>query len=212
MTRVSFQQGGLMRKRIYLLPFLIVGMLSIISCVSPYYGTARIEPGFHLDAGLSISTFIPPVSDGPGYAISPHVDLESKYGFNEYLQTHARFSAGFSYPYSYFDAGAGLQAAVPLGIVTPAVRSEVTCYGGFLTFSPAFLAGFGRNEFLTVGMRTHWDFINRDQSTFPFEIFVTGHISQRWAIFLGGEIHTLRDMETHGDPILTLGIGYNYTR
>lgn len=55
------------------------------SCVSPFYGTARIEPGFHMDAGLAATSFDFATWEGEEWCAGLRGDVELRYGFNEYL-------------------------------------------------------------------------------------------------------------------------------
>ncbi|TKJ40526.1 hypothetical protein CEE36_09555 [candidate division TA06 bacterium B3_TA06] len=204
-----------MRKKRYI-PFVALALAVLMtSCVSPYYGTARIEPGWQLDTGLGLHTTLIPVLDGgdPVYGVGIRCDGEIGYGVGKYLKPYVRGAVGLNTAYLGFaDAGIGFQTALPLGPIAPAVKLELNPMMGEPTFSPAFLLGIGREERVTLGARTHFIVFGAPYYPFFLDVFATAHISPRWSIFAGAEINSFIDTFDDGDgyPFFTVGAGYKF--
>jgi hypothetical protein len=192
---------------------LVVGAFTL-SCVSPFYGTARIEPGWHMDVGVAGMKVIKPVMDSWGYFDSYGVrcDLNLSYGFNDYLRLHCRGAIGGSQGWfgGFLDAGAGIHGALPLGPVTLALNAEVSGLG----LSPALLIGIGKTEWVTIGVRTHipgnWGDpphpeYGRYLDPFPIDCFAGLHLG-RWNFFAGSQMFRY---SYNDEPVATVGIGYN---
>jgi len=199
-----------LKKPFFALIALAVG-IGMLSCVSPFYGTAKIEEGWHMDVGVAGGTLILPHLDAWGFSslIGVRGDVELRYGLNKYLGFHARGAIG----YPMLDGALGIQTAFPLGLVTPALRTEISWYGGGPTFSPALLVGVGRTEWVTLGVRTHIPGNLGDSphpeygpylDPFPIDCFVGIHLG-RWNIFAGSQCfrHSYSNK-----PIASVGLGY----
>jgi len=182
-------------------------------CVSPFYGTARIEEGWDIDAGVAGMKVYKPYWDSWGYFDSYGVrgDVNLRYGFNDYLCLYCRGAVGGSQYWLglFLDAGAGIQASLPLGPVTLALNGEL--HG--LEFSPALLAGIGRTEWLTIGIRTHipgnlYDSPHPEYGkyldSYPLDCFAGFHLGH-WNIFAGSQLFRY---SYNDDPVFTAGIGY----
>ena len=209
-----------MNKRYLFTDGLLLGGVLITSCVSPFYGTARIEKGWNADVGIGGMQTLVPNLDSWGYSLfwGTRVDGEISYGFDKYLQAQARMGIGFYHSYLPFfvDPGIGLQAALPVGPITPALRTEVSYYGGGVTFSPAVLLGIGRKERVTLGGRIHifgnaGDDPHPEYGPYledtPTDFFVTVHLG-RWNIFAGSQFFYHSFRYPHERPVATAGIGY----
>lgn len=196
---------------------ILVGVLGT-SCVSPFYGTARIVPGWHIDAGIAGMSEITPSFDSWGFEhhYGIRADSEIRYGFNPFAQLNGRVALGGApaWPPVFADVAIGGQIAYPLGPIAPALRAEISWYGGGPTFSPAFLLGFGRTEWLTLGVRTHIPGNLGDSphpeygpylDPYPIDMFVSFHIG-RVNLFAGSQVFRYSYNE---DPVFSIGIGYN---
>lgn len=192
----------------------VTGVVSVTGtgCVSPFYGTARIEEGLKIDAGIAYSKIVEPVFDHWGYYLSEGIrgDAVFRYGFNDYIGVHARAAIG----YPMVEAGLGLQAAYPIGPVTPALQTEFA-FGDPGPFSVGFLLGIGKKEWLTLGIRTHIPGTAGDEphpeygpyfEPYPIDVFTGIHIG-RWNLFAGSQMfrYTYND-----EPLFTIGIGYTF--
>jgi len=189
--------------------------------VSPFYGTARIDKGFHCYAGMAATSFIAP--SGPSYhytnCVGARADVSLQYGFCKYLQAKAQIAAAYGWslreeeeapgerpadpggiPHGLFDGSIELQGAWPFKSFTPAIILGVTPY---LLFSPTFtataLTGIGNPEIVTLGARY----------IYPYWIdgIVDVHPHPRWSVFAGYRFF-LPPSETHEMPVATAGIGY----
>lgn len=195
---------------------ILVGVLGV-SCVSPFYGTARIEEGWHMDAGVAATTFIGgPVGESPAYYTGARGDFELRYGFNKYLQAHGRIGLGLGYNFLHgnqpftpgwdfsplFDGALGIQTSIPFKYFTPALRLE---FHGPLV-SPILLFGIGKEERVTVGTDFTDLFYNLFGQAWPVEWngFLKVQLSSQWAIFAGGGFQEVFTPY----PVLTLGLGY----
>lgn len=209
-----------MQKRIFFTGFVLMAGMLALSCVSPFYGTARIEKGWHMDAGVAAATFIGgPIGESPSYYTGLRGDYELRYGFNKYLQVHGRIGLGLGYDFLYgkepympgwdfsplFDGALGIQTSIPFTHFVPAIRLD---FHGPLV-SPILLLGIGKEEQVTVGT----DFTNLFYNLFGqawlvgWNGFLKVQLSSRWAIFAGGGIP---DPEfSFPYPLLTLGLGCN---
>jgi len=218
-----------MKKKISLiLVTLAIGAFSL-SCVSPFYGTARIEEGWHMDAGVAGMSEITPSLDSWGfeYHLGARADAELRYGFNSFLQLNSRIALGAApaWPPIFADVAVGAQTAYPIGPITPALRVEVSGYGGGITFSPAVLLGIGRKEVVTLGGRIHIfgntyerqhphpgsvtfpeDYDPYLEDT-PTDFFVGIHLG-RWNILVGSQLFYHSSSHSFERPVATAGIGY----
>lgn len=199
---------------------LAIGALCL-SCVSPFYGTARVEPGWHKDVGLAATTFVFTLTEWLPYCIGGRGDFELRYGFNEYLQANGRIGLGLGFsesryegqswdgPYPLVDCALGIQAALPSKYVTPALRLE-------LGQRPVtFLLGIGEKERVTVGLELLGLSIG-GSGLFSFswpplwvDGFISVHISPQWSIFAGGRMMDPEVAVSSPYPSLALGVGYN---
>jgi hypothetical protein len=196
----------------------VTGVIGVTGtgCVSTFYGTARIEPGTHLDVGVGAASFISASSDVAYSCVGGRVDVQGSHGFNQYLQIDARLAGSVFFSERYerpditswnispIDPAIGVQAALPLNWFTPAIRTEITStlfWGVKPVISPVLLFGFGNPEFLTLGARARigeWKF---------FDTFAVVHIAKRWSIFTGIDITSIVDDQY---PLMgTLSIGYS---
>jgi len=188
---------------------LVVGAFTL-SCVSPFYGTARIEPGWHMDAGVAATTFISPANEWFPECIGGRGDYEIRYGFNQYLQVNGRIGAGLGYRlpsegfppppikdmYPLLDGAIGIQGSFPLGSVTPSLRVELI-YPHSQIVAPTLLFGLGRNEWLTIGVGGHL-----------VDVFVTAHPSKRWSFFAGANVFSIFNADYSDYPLASIGVGY----
>lgn len=188
-------------------------ILGVTGCVSPFYGTARIEKGFHMDAGLAATSYIA-IGDPPSYCIGGRTDFEARYGLNDYIGFNGHLGLGYGTIITLDtitgssaapvagNAAIGVQAAWPLKNITPAARLELT----FITtplICPTLLLGIGRQELITIGGRVYLASLVNPQSV---DLFLSIHPTSRWSIFGGVE---LVQLIIHPErPIITLGVGY----
>jgi len=204
-----------MRKRAFFTCIVLLsGMLvGVTGCVSPFYGTARIEEGWHMDAGIAGMKVFKPSIDSWGYyeSFGARGDINLRYGFNDYLDIYCRSAVGGcqGFPGIFLDAGAGIQGALPLSSAALALNVEVSSLG----LSPALLIGVGRTEWLTVGARTHISGNLGDTphpefghyiNPYPTDMFVGLHIG-RINIFAGSQMFRY---SYNDEPVFSIGIGY----
>lgn len=218
-----------MSKRFSLLATIIVLGLGTAGCVAPYYGTARIEPGWDFNAGIAYSkggfTFWPYSSTPRGIRL----DGYAGYGFNPYVKPYLRSSIGSYYSVSYpfpteengdtttgydrcGDIGAGVQAALPLGFVTPALNVEVSPFL-FGEVSTALLLGLGKREILTLGVRPHFVLAAIGDGFIPTDVFVSVHPFKGLSLFAGAIVNGLGDRirnDDWDDWWFTIGAGYGF--
>ncbi|MBN2379153.1 hypothetical protein JXM67_05070 [candidate division WOR-3 bacterium] len=201
-----------MFKKLAITSLLISTALLVTNCVSPYYSTAQIEPGWNINVGAGLhSTAFIALDAGPVYGVGLRCDSEIGYGVNRYFKPYARGAVGLNTACPYFgDVGIGFQSALPLGKITPALRIEVNSTGVLLSFAPALLLGFGKKEVLTLGVRPQ--FVGFDPEA--YDLFIDAlaivHISPRMSIFAGAELNSLIEFfdEKDGIPFLCVGVGY----
>jgi len=204
------------------LSLMIISMAGVTGCVSPFYGTAKIEKGWHADVGVAINTHLMPSIDSwmyyPSYGVRG--DIEVRYGINKYLGLHGRGSFGlmWMFPQLFLDGAFGFQAALPMHSITPALRTEISYYGGGLTISPALLLGIGKDEKVTLGGRIHFygnsydrknphpEYGIRIEDT-PIDLFVGIHV-KRYTFFAGAQAFFTSTPYREFWPIATLGVGY----
>lgn len=194
-----------------------------LSCVSPFYGTARIEKGWHSSVGFAVTTFVS--SENYDECPGGRGDLEIRYGFNQYLQANGRIGLGLGYIppspegeavppreggiYPLLDGGVGLQTAYPMVNITPALRVEA---GQELSLMP--LLGIGKREWITLGVEFSY-FLFGPEGTHPegglLNAFLSVHPYPRWSIFAGTNVTILFDPGFYLTeyPLVTLGVGYN---
>ncbi|MBN2378524.1 hypothetical protein JXM67_01815 [candidate division WOR-3 bacterium] len=197
---------------------IIVAMASVTGCVSPFYGTARIDPGWHMDAGVAATSFIGgAIGEGGGSYIGGRGDLEVRYGLNKYWQINGRVGFGWGAAWwvdemdpipawgtsPTLDAGIGLQAALPLGPVTPAIRVEL---GPWVLISN-FLFSVGQSrEWLTLGCRVYVLSEEMGKISFPISGFIGVHPTSRLTIFVGPGV---KSSASEGyAPLFSVGLGY----
>jgi len=194
---------------------IIMCVTGVTGCVSPFYGTAKIEPGLHFDVGLAGMTYGYNYSSYTDYYYpfaGSRADFEVRYGISDYLGVSARFGAGLGtefYIYSepFIDGALGVQLVVPVeGPVTPALRTEFSGYLIEPTLSPAILLGIGREEEkITLGTRLHLRRGPEDLNVGGLDAFVGIHLSPQWTIFAGAEVSSF--FSSH-PTFFTLGVGY----
>ncbi|NLI98294.1 hypothetical protein GX441_06500 [bacterium] len=207
-------------KRNLLLTLISMLVIVSLSCVSPFYGTARIEPGWHMNSGLALTTFIGgAVGEMPGYYIGGRGDFELMYGFNKNLQAHIRAGLGLGltpqisggvhpWPVSpLIDGGIGLQGSLPTKFLTPALRLEFLTRG---PISPTLLLGIGKKEIVILGADITWIFykllLMEEGAVNGPNGFVVVHFSPAWNIALSCGIPSTKwDLQF---PLVSLGLGY----
>lgn len=191
----------------------------VTGCVSPFYGTARIEKGFHMDAGLGVSRFITNDAEWILDCIGPRADVELRYGFSKYLGVNSRIGIGFGVtdvedylpidegPYLLADGAFGVQFTYPFEKNAPALRLELSYQPNIqaLRISPVIFWGCGNPEWLTLGVRPTL-FTGAEGLT--VDAFTTFHPWQRWSIFAGLDVTSIFNDLGDGYPMATLGIGY----
>lgn len=204
-----------MNKRSLVTVGVLLGGAFGLSCVSPFYGTARIEPGWHLDAGVAATTFTGgAVGENPGYYFGGRGDIELSYGFSDRFNIHGRAGLGLgAYPFPsqqepgpwpispLIDPSIGFQAAFPLGYVTPALRVD---FPG--TPVPVkILMGIGKPERVTLGVDLSGLFLyGITRPKLGISGFAGIHFNRNWSLFAGGGIpRVFFDL-----PLFTLGVGY----
>ncbi|MBD3286510.1 hypothetical protein GF338_09255 [candidate division WOR-3 bacterium] len=186
-----------------------------LGCVSPFYGTARIEKGWNMDVGVAACTFANTLGT-LHYLAGMRGDCEIRYGINNYFQANGRIGAGFGYkvlsdeqeptkngPFLLLDGALGLQAAYSINKVTPALRIEA---GPVISIIP--VVGFGNHEWLSIGSKISTPY---DTKELIPELFVTIHLLERWSIFGGVNMLTIASPEWEY-PVASLGVGYNIFR
>lgn len=198
---------------------LVIGAFSL-SCVTPFYGTARIEKGWHMDAGIAATTFI--CNENVDQCPGGRTDLEIRFGFNKYFQAGGRIGLGAGYippspedeavpprkggVYPLLDGGLGLQTAYPMEYITPALRLELG-----QELSLVSIIGIGKREWLTIGVEGTYFLFGPEGSRLEgglINLFVTIHPFSRWSVFLGCTIPTHRTGFILEIPLVTIGIGY----
>ena|GEM_PF-1036192 len=215
---------------------LINAVACVTGCVSPFYGTARIEEGFHADIGLAGGAYLKSNATLSNYnwAFNPanpyyhavRSDVELRYGLNKYIQGSVRAGLGLGfngYVYDYeprevderdffFDIALGPQFALPIiwedvGHITPAFRLEA-CYGyGQFYLLPTLVLGFGNPEYLTLGGRFYHP--EAEGIILPMELFTGIHL-WRFNIFMGvNSLVTWLHPDFYRVPaVVTVGIAY----
>jgi hypothetical protein len=189
--------------------WIAIGLVIVVcvtgtGCVSPFYGTARIEKGFHADAGVAGTTYVGMGIEDYAIHTGGRGDLFARYGFNEYLQVNGRIGFGLGkylgsdtiindIPF-FLDGGIGIQGAFPIGWFTPALRAELS----YPWSSIGLILGFGKREIVTLGSRLIYPGF--------LDAFVVLHPFQRWSFFAG--IGPVPPFDYDSKLIGTLGIGY----
>jgi hypothetical protein len=201
----------------------IVGVMCVTGvtgtgCVSPFYGTARIEKGLRAEVGASVMTYIgaPVEYNEPSVGIAG--DIALSYGFNPYLQIGTRLGlcygqSGFLIteadnetrvnPWDFYpDVALHLQTAISCKKLTPALRIDGSLSHGLST---ALLMGFGNPEKLTLGLRG-----NAFGTPYPygFDVFLVVRPVSRLSFF-AGLVPYIPIEDGKPWPIATLGIGYS---
>ncbi|MBD3285163.1 hypothetical protein GF359_02130 [candidate division WOR-3 bacterium] len=191
---------------------LVLIFFALSSCVSPFYGTARIEEGLKIDAGIAGTSYIDGyLGRNPSYT-GIRGDVEVGYGICKYFQANARIGLGWGHGGKrYFgnsrndfihDIALGPQFALPLSSswnLTPALRVEAGYANDEFYATPALLLGFGNPETFTIGARFLTYILD--------QIFVTFHV-KRVNIFAGVDIWTQLSPDfSDNPPVATLGAG-----
>jgi len=190
---------------------LVVIAAGITGCVAPYYGTARIEPGWNLNTGVGLHSTILPLHDGPAlYGIGLRCDTEIGYGLNDYWKPYARAGFGLNTAYIGFaDIGAGMHIALPVWIFTPAIKLEINSAMLQPTFSPAVLLGIGKQKLVTFGAKWYLSAFADPVKLRFGDLFITVHPSPRWSVFASIEFPSfIGYLGGFGYPFFTLGVGY----
>jgi len=200
---------------------LILSAVCFSGCVSPFYGTARIEEGLHVESGLSGTSFMTFNPERSGYYIGGRGDVAFRYGFSKNFQAYIRTGLGFGIdpindtliPATYrpsptgflFDAGLGLQGAIPFEYITPGLQLEIGANG---MVSATALFGAGIKEWLTLGADLTWIplyLFNAGTLHIP-NGFITFHLSPKMSISTA--IGIPNDEYPYSYPLLNFGIGY----
>lgn len=196
---------------------LIVIIAGLSSCVSPFYGTARIEPGFHVNVGAAVGQFTGPFHYSGWTFIGPRGDVEVGYAFGYFFKTHIRAGGGWgwfsdtvvegegglpNYEIYVVDAAIGIQAAYPHKYVTPAFRIE----GGLGGLTSDLLVGIGEREWLTLGTRVYFHKEYPENIKTTFAPFVGIHPIKHLSIFASPGGFTPFEGYT---PYFTFGVGYH---
>lgn len=191
-------------------------LVTLTSCVSPFYGTAKIEPGFHVNAGVGVGQFVEGSYEATSRYIGPRADVEVGYAFSHFFKAHIRagvargwrseeYVEGDSPPprlkATLLDGAIGIQVSSPHHYPTPALRLEVGLGG----VSSDLMFGIGEAEWLTLGTRVY--FHSADVTSSPFSVapFVGIHPLRRLSIFATPGALTPYEGYT---PFFTVGIGY----
>ncbi|MBD3286383.1 hypothetical protein GF359_07500 [candidate division WOR-3 bacterium] len=187
-----------------------------LGCVSPFYGTARIQEGFHAEAGVSAMTYIgaPVEYNEPSMAVLGNDALN--YGFNPKLQIGTRLGLGYGQsgrlvlssdeeqvnPWEYYpDVAVNIQTALDSKTVTPGLRIEGSVSQGL---SAAMLLGLGNREWLTLGLRGN---LHLSGIYSGFDCFFIVRPIPDLSLFAG--INPLKSIPTEEFwPVATLGVGY----
>lgn len=206
-----------MKKLFVTLIAFAVGM-GLLNCVSPFYGTARVEKGWDMDAGLAACTFANTLGT-LHYLAGMRGDCEIRYGFNKYLQSSGRIGFGGGYEilddsqeperndlFPLLDGAIGVQGAYPLKAMTPALRVEA---GSGVSVMP--LVGFGEGEWLTVGSRIWVSYAMEDVMT---DVFISAHPLPRLSVFAGVSMlpFFVPTEWKWNRPLASVGIGYKFVR
>jgi hypothetical protein len=144
----------------------VAGVTGVTGCVSPFYGTARIEKGLHIDAGIAGVSYVDGwMGRNPSYT-GIRGDIELRYGVCKYLQGSARIGLGWGYGgKDYFgvaehdflhDVSLGPQFSLPItskngSQLTPGLRIEAGYANDEFYATPTVLLGFGNPESFTLG-------------------------------------------------------------
>lgn len=207
-----------MNKRFFFTVGVLLGGAFGISCVSPFYGTARIEPGWHMDAGIAATTYVAELAWRYPYSIGCRGDLELRYGFNKYMQMNAQAGLGIGFSlsswsdpsyrggdvYPLLDGVLGIQTALPVGFLTPALRMEFSYFLGEPELVSTALLGIGLKERFTLGGRLHLDELI---DPYSLDAFVGFHPSSKWSMFAGIKFF-FHGYDITYPPVATLGVGY----
>lgn len=185
-------------------------LLHLISCVTPFYGTARVEKGFHMDAGVSAMSYIGAYGEWNAPSVGGVASIAPSYGFNPYLQLGGRLGLGYGQtgfivhdtagnphnPWGFFpDIALNLQAALPTKSITPALRIEGTLPR---ILSATFLLGIGEKERITLGVRG---------GLTGFDILAILRPLPKLGLFIGVNPFFLLNTPR---PVASLGIGYKF--
>lgn len=156
-------------------------------------------------------------AEGGGDYIGMRGDIEVRYGFNPHLQLNGRVGFGWGTAWRIgemdpipawgtsptLDAGLGIQAALPLGPLTPALRVELA---PFVLISN-FLLGIGqKREWVTLGGQVYTSIDYQNNVVFPLGAFIGIHPTPRWTIFAGSGIFT--SLLDGSEPLFSVGLGY----
>jgi hypothetical protein len=193
----------------------IVGVACVLcvtgtGCVSPFYGTAKIQKGLNISGGVGVNQFEMGSFIYSYLSTGPRADLEVGYAFNNVVKPYIRGGLGFGWRTEeptgedggfpdriewLGDAAVGIQVAYPNRPLTPAIRLEV----GTCLVSADMMVGIGNTEWLTLGMR-----VNVEPSFTPY---LTIHPVRRLSIFVSPG--TISSNQSGFVPYYSFGIGYS---
>lgn len=147
------------------------------------------------------------------YGVGIRYDGELGYGVGRVLKSYVRGAVGLNTAsLGFADIGIGFQAALPVGLITPAVKLELNSTWIQPTFTPTLILGIGKKEWVSLGIRRH--FIGFGSPDYPsfLDVFATAHISPKWSIFAGAEINSFVDTfeDGSGYPFFTVGVGHKF--
>lgn len=143
----------------------VTGVTGVTGCVAPFYGTARIEEGLHVETGVCAMSYIGAFGEWSAPSIGGMANVALFYGFNPYVQLGSRLSLGYGQtgfivhdtagnphnPWEIFgDATLNVQAAIPGESTTLALRLEGSASRAV---TASLLLGLGKTEKVTLGIR-----------------------------------------------------------
>lgn len=184
-------------------------------CVATFYGTARIEPGFHVNAGVGVGQFIGGSYEATSRYIGPRADVEVGYAFSHFFKTHLRAGGGWGWRSEEYvegespsrpeatllDGAIGIQVSSPHHYPTPALRLEVGLGG----VSTDLMFGIGEPEWLTLGTRVYFFKEELAQFYLPVAPFIGIHPLPHLSIFASpGTFAFYEDYK----PLFSVGVGY----
>lgn len=185
-------------------------------CVAPFYGTAKIEPGFHVDAGVGVGQFVGGSYEATSRYIGPRADVEVGYAFSHFFKTHVRAGVGRGWRSEEYvegdsppprlkatllDGAIGIQVSSPHHYPTPALRLEVGLQG----VSTDLMFGIGEPEWLTLGTRVYFFKGELAQFYLPVAPFIGIHPLPHLSIFASpGTFAFYEDYK----PFFSVGVGY----
>ncbi len=191
-------------------------LVTLISCVAPFYGTARIAKGFHVNSGIAVCQFTGVMMNSASWPyIGPRADVEVGYAFSNSFKTHLRAGGGWGWvsrereegestPNSQtflLDGAIGIQIAHPHKYSTLALRLEAGLGG----VSTDLMFGIGEAEWLTLGGRVYFFKGELAQFYLPVAPFIGIHPLPHLSIFASpGTFAFYEDYK----PFFSVGVGY----